>query len=87
MTSPVLGRRRSSMEIVHRILSVCAEGGCTKTTIMYRSNLSYQQLQRYLSLLFSQQLIEEDEVGLYQITVPGKKTMRQVARVIRSLST
>ena len=87
MTSPVMGRRRSSMEIVHKILPVCTEGGCTKTTIMYRSNLSYHQLQRYLSLLSSQQLIDKDEVGHFQITVLGKKTMRQMARVIRSLTT
>ena len=54
---------------------------------MYRSNLSYQQLQWYLSLLSSQQLIDEDELGQFQITVLGKKTMRQMARVIRSLTT
>jgi len=85
MPSQVTGGRRSAIEIVHEILSVCDNGGCNKTAIMYRSNLSYEQLRRYLSLLSTQQLIDRNDVGHFQVTPRGRKTMRQMATVMRSL--
>ena len=75
----------SAIEIVHDILSVCDNGGCNKTAIMYRSNLSYAQLRRYLSLLSTQQLIDKNDVGHFQVTPRGRKTMSQMASVMRSL--
>ena len=52
---------------------------------MYRSNLSYAQLRRYLSLLSTQQLIDKNDVGHFQVTPRGRKAMRQMASVMRSL--
>jgi predicted transcriptional regulator len=48
---------RSRTEIVSSILDA-ANGGTTKTKIMYIAFLSYNQLNEYLSLLIENNLIE-----------------------------
>jgi predicted transcriptional regulator len=48
---------RSRTEIVGNILD-SANGGASKTKIMYKAYLSYNQLKEYLSLLIENNLIE-----------------------------
>ena len=48
---------RSRTEIVSMILEA-ANGGATKTKIMYKAFLSYVQLKEYLSILIENNLIE-----------------------------
>ena len=48
---------RSRTEIVSNILDA-ANGGVTKTKIMYKAYLSYNQLKEYLSVLKENNLIE-----------------------------
>jgi len=48
---------RSRTEIVSNILDA-ANGGATKTKIMYKAFLSYAQLKEYLSVLRENNLIE-----------------------------
>ena len=48
---------RSRTEIVGNILDA-ANGGATKTKIMYKAFLSYNQLKEYLSVLIENTLIE-----------------------------
>jgi predicted transcriptional regulator len=48
---------RSRTEIVGNILD-SANGGATKTKIMYKAFLSYNQLKEYLSILIENNLIE-----------------------------
>ena len=48
---------RSRTEIVSMILEA-ANGGTTKTRIMYKAFLSYAQLKEYLSVLIENNLIE-----------------------------
>ena len=48
---------RSRTEIVSNILDV-ANGGATKTKIMYNAYLSYNQLKEYLSVLIENNLLE-----------------------------
>ena len=85
MPSSIMTGRRSSIEIVNEILSVCDSGSVNKTAIMYRSNLSYEQLQRYLSILSARELIEKNSGGQFQTTAKGQKTLKKVSRAIRSL--
>ena len=40
MANLITGGRRSAVEIIRQILSVCADDGANKTPIMYDSNLS-----------------------------------------------
>jgi predicted transcriptional regulator len=48
---------RSRTEIVGNILDA-ANGGATKTKIMYKAFLSYVQLKEYLSVLIENNLLE-----------------------------
>ena len=48
---------RSRTEIVSNILEA-ANGGVTKTKIMYKAYLSYNQLREYLTILIENNLIE-----------------------------
>jgi len=50
-------KNRSRTEIVGNILDA-ANGGATKTKIMYIAFLSYNQLKEYLSVLIENNLIE-----------------------------
>ena len=50
-------RYRSRTEIVGNILEA-ANGTATKTKIMYKAFLSYNQLKEYLSILIENNLIE-----------------------------
>ena len=51
---------RSRTEIVSNILDV-ANGGTTKSKIMYKAMLSYNQLKEYLSVLIENNLLEYRE--------------------------
>ena len=50
-------KHRSRTEIVGNILE-SANGGATKTKIMYNTFVSYNQLKEYLSVLIENNLIE-----------------------------
>jgi predicted transcriptional regulator len=62
---------RSRTEIVGNILDV-ANGGATKTKIMYTAFLSYGQLKAYLSILIENNLIEYlDGANKFKTTEKG----------------
>lgn len=62
---------RSRTEIVSMILEA-ANGGATKTKIMYKAFLSYAQLKEYLSVLIENNLLEYLEgVQTYKTTEKG----------------
>ncbi len=62
---------RSRTEIVAMILEA-ANGGSTKTKIMYKAFLSYNQLREYLSMLIENNLIEYLEGSpVYKTTEKG----------------
>jgi predicted transcriptional regulator len=64
-------KNRSRTEIVSSILDA-ANGGATKTKIMYRAFLSYNQLREYLSVLIENNLIEYLEgTQTYKTTEKG----------------
>ena len=62
---------RSRTEIVGSILDV-ANGGATKTKIMYTAFLSYGQLKEYLSILIENNLVEYlDGANKFKTTEKG----------------
>jgi len=64
-------RNRGRTEIVSNILDA-ANGGITKTKIMYKAFLSYDQLKEYLSVLIENNLIEYlDGTQTYKTTEKG----------------
>ncbi len=66
-------KRRDRLYIMAEILEVALEGAL-KTQVMYRANLSFAQLNQYLSLLLRLKLIEEEkhsEKTVYKTTAKG----------------
>ena len=62
---------RSRTEIVSMMLEA-ANGGATKTRIMYKAFLSYAQLREYLSILIENNLLEFLEgLQTYKTTEKG----------------
>ena len=67
---------RSRTEIVSMILEA-ANGGATKTKIMYKAFLSYAQLREYLSVLIENKLLEYLEGSQnYKTTKKGLNLLR-----------
>ena len=62
---------RSRTEIVGNILEA-ANGGTTKTKIMYKAFISYNQLKEYLSVLIENNLLEYiDRTQTFKTTEKG----------------
>ena len=71
MSKKLYMKYRSRTEIVAMILDA-ANGGATKTKIMYKAFLSYAQLREYLSVLIENNLIEYIEGSqTYKTTEKG----------------
>ena len=67
---------RSRTEIVGNILDA-ANGGATKTKIMYTAFLSYNQLNEYLSILIENNLIEYlDGTKTFKTTEKGLNLLK-----------
>jgi predicted transcriptional regulator len=67
---------RSRTEIVSMMLDA-ANGGATKTKIMYSAFLSYGQLKEYLSVLIENNLIEyHDGTHEFKTTEKGLKFLK-----------
>ena len=67
---------RSRTEIVSMILEA-ANGGATKTRIMYKAFLSYAQLKEYLSVLIENNLLEYLEgMQTYKTTEKGLNLLK-----------
>ena len=67
---------RSRSEIVALLLGAANGGGATKTKLMYKAYLSFNQLKEYLTLLVENALIEYEE---------GMRTYRTTEKGIRLL--
>ena len=67
---------RSRTDIVGLILEA-ANGGATKTKIMYKAFLSYAQLKEYLTVLLQNDLLEyKDETQLFRTTEKGLRLLQ-----------
>ncbi len=66
---------RSRTEIISQILEAangCGGAGITKTKLMYKAFLSYDQLQEYLMLLIESDLLSYDStIRKFKITEKG----------------
>ena len=67
---------RSSTDITAQILEA-ANGGVTKTKIMYKAFLSYAQLKEYLTVLIENGLLEYIEgEQIYRTTEKGNRFLK-----------
>jgi predicted transcriptional regulator len=76
-------KNRSKTEIINQVLGAAAtngkdsSSGATKTQIMYKSFLSFDQLNRYLSLLLENGLLNYNKkTAKYKVTDKGLKFLK-----------
>ena len=65
-----MGKNRDTIDIVADVLKV-ASVGSKKTNIMYKANLSYSQLCRYLELTINTGLVQNGS-SFYEVTEKGE---------------
>ena len=82
-----LMKYRSRTEIVSNILEA-ANGGVTKTKIMYKAYLSYNQLREYLTILIENNLLEYLEgTQTYKTTEKGLNLLKMHNEMAELLQT
>jgi len=72
-------KRRNRLYIIAEIMTI-AKGGCLKTQIMYRANLSFAQLNEYLSFLIKMDFLKvknENRRNTYRTTAKGEKYLEK----------
>ncbi len=83
-----LNHRRSNIQIIADMLRT-GENGAGKTKIMYSSNMSYSQIQKYLTFLLGHGFINEIHVGnpkvTYQVTESGLRLLKSIENVTEML--
>ena len=79
-------KNRNTLEIVAHMLEAAAKE-CKKTHIMYKSNLSYVLLKKYLDLVMSNGLLTYDTITqTYRTTHKGLTYIREYAETRRSFN-
>jgi len=82
------GHRRGEVEIMRDILEACLRG-VNKTRIVYRANLNFSRLERYLGLLLGLGFVveEDDPAGsvVYRTTRAGLDFVNGCLRMQKSL--
>jgi predicted transcriptional regulator len=66
---------RSRSDIVGLLLDAANGGGATKTKLMYKAYLSFNQLREYLTLLVENGLIEYGGGQTYRTTEKGMRVL------------
>ncbi len=83
-----VGQRRSNIEIIADMLKV-GENGAGKTEIMYTANMSYSQIQKYLSYLVNQGFVNkinmDNTMVAYQVTESGLKLLKAIETLMEML--
>ncbi|PVX27257.1 MAG: transcriptional regulator [Candidatus Bathyarchaeum sp.] len=72
-------KRRDRLFIMAEILNI-AKGGSLKTQIMYRANLSFAQLNEYLTFLTKMEFLEitkENRKNIYVTTNKGDRYLEK----------
>jgi predicted transcriptional regulator len=82
-----MAKYRTRLEIVADILRVVS-GGARKTHIMYKCNLSYALLNRYLEEVLDSRLVRKDDGnGLYVVTGKGRRFLQRLKRYLEESKT
>ena len=71
----LLGKNRDRVSIIAAILEV-ANGGSSKTRIMFAANLSFNLLKKYLDLAVDSGFIRLDD-SMYQLTERGREYLKE----------
>ncbi len=81
-------RRRDRMYIMAEILEVTLDGAL-KTQVMYRANLSFAQMNHYITLLLELKLLEinkDSRRNIYKTTTKGARFLESYKQMIDLLT-
>ena len=81
---------RSRLSIIYQILVICNEDEVSQTKLMYKANLSYFQLKKYVKTLMVKGLLQEiihDEKKSYRSTPRGRQFIDAFRDLTRLLGT
>ena len=84
----MLKPRRGRIEITAELLEIASGQGATKTALVYRANLNFTLVQRYLLYLESKGMIERVDGGspaLYRTTEKGKETLGSINSALKAM--
>jgi predicted transcriptional regulator len=85
----LLSERRSDVRIMVEILNI-ALGGAKKTEIVYKVNLNFTQVRKYLGFLSDKGLIAVNALfdgrGKYKTTERGKTFLRRYRETVELIS-
>ncbi len=87
MVTPERKNNRGKIQIMGDVLTL-GTSGIKKTHIMYKANLSYEQVHLYLGELIGKRLIEQDvspEGVVYRTTEKGREFLLHYTRVVELL--
>jgi len=80
-----MAERRSKFEIIYDILALIQREGKIKPThVLYKGNLSYDRLKKYINELKEKGLIEEikeKDKTFYRITEQGIKIVEEAKKI------
>ena len=83
-----VNRRRSDIEIIADMLKI-GENGAGKTRIMYNANMSYSQIEKYLTFLTNQGFVDKLKLGnpsvTYMVTENGQKLLGLINTIMEML--
>jgi predicted transcriptional regulator len=72
---------RSRSDIVGLLLDAANGGGATKTKLMYKAYLSFNQLREYLAFLIENGLIDYEGHQTYRTTENGMRVLQLQNRI------
>jgi predicted transcriptional regulator len=87
MVTPERKNNRGRIQIMGDVLTL-GTSGIRKTHIMYKANLSYEQVHLYLGELIGKRLIEQDvspDGVVYRTTEKGREFLLHYTRVVELL--
>jgi predicted transcriptional regulator len=87
MVTPERKNNRGKIQIMGDVLTL-GTSGIKKTHIMYKANLSYEQVHLYLGELIGKRLIEQDvspDGVVYRTTEKGREFLLHYTRVVELL--
>jgi predicted transcriptional regulator len=87
MTTSERKNNRGKIQIMGDVLAL-GTSGIRKTHIMYKANLSYEQVHLYLGELIEKRLIEQDvspDGVVYRTTEKGREFLLHYIRVVELL--
>jgi len=83
-----MSKKRDRLQVIYDILEVIRDKGenIKPTHILYKSNLSHQMMQQYLSELIGKQFIIEKETPkgkTYSLTEKGFNYLKEYRQIIK----